>query len=86
MQDVDEVDEVKDETTLREESMPINAFYNKFFDYICVQTPKDLKIYNCVDGNLMVFHQNVFKDPVINCNRSKQDARNRKAYLASTDG
>ena len=85
MQDVDD-EEFKDESQLMEESLPVNAFYNKFFDYICVQTMRDLKIYNCVDGNLLVFHQSVFKDSTLGCVRVKQDARHRKAYLASTDG
>ena len=61
MQDVDD-EEFKDESQLIEESIPVYAFYNKFFDYICVQTMRDLRIYNCVDGNLLVFHQSVFRD------------------------
>ena len=47
---------------------------------------RDLKIYNCIDGDLLVFHQSVFKDQALGCVKIRQDARHRKAYLASTDG
>ena len=66
--------------------MPVNAFHNKFFSTICVQTPQDLKIYSCLDGQLMVMHQSVFKHGHINCTNILQDKRHRKAYLASNDG
>ena len=35
LQDIDD-EEVKDESQIREENLPLQAFYNKFFDYICV--------------------------------------------------
>ena len=47
---------------------------------------RDLKLYSCSDGDLLVFHQNVFQDPQLSCVRIRQDARHRKAYLASNDG
>jgi len=64
----------------------VNAFHNQFFSTICVQTPQDLKIYSCLDGQLMVMHQSVFKSPHVNCNHILQDQRHRKAYIASSDG
>ena len=45
-----------------------------------------MKIYSCLDGNLMVMHQSVFKHPKINCVSIRQDKRHRKAYIASSDG
>ena len=47
---------------------------------------RDLKLYSCIDGDLLVFHQNVFSDPSLSCVKIRQDARHRKAYLASNDG
>ena len=47
---------------------------------------RDLKLYSCADGDLLVFHQNVFSDPQLSCVKIRQDSRHRKAYLASTDG
>lgn len=39
-----------------EMKVAVSAFHNQFFSTICVQTPQDLKIYSCLDGQLMVMH------------------------------
>ena len=45
-----------DHDDLIDTRFPINAFHNQFFGTIFVQTSQDLKIYSCLDGNLMVMH------------------------------
>lgn len=41
--------------------IPLNAFYNQFFNQICVMTSNQLKLYNAEDGRLAVLHMNLFK-------------------------
>lgn len=61
------MDDTNDHDDLLDTRFPINAYHNKFFGTIFVQTSQDLKIYSCLDGQLTVLHQSVFKHSKINC-------------------
>lgn len=49
-------DDVNEVVEKMDTSLPVNAFHNTFFGTIFVQTAQDLKIYSCLDGQLMVLH------------------------------
>ena len=65
------MDNSHDHDDLFDTRFPINAYHNTFYGQIFVQTAQDLKIYSCLDGQLMVMHQSVFKHPKINCTAIK---------------
>jgi hypothetical protein len=78
--------EKKDEQQLAEEKEPINAFYNEFFNMICVLCGNQLKLFNAEEGRLTVLHQNLFKLPNSTAHCIDQDKRHRKVYAASSQG
>ena len=71
---------------IREDIYPQSAFYNAFFNSICVLYGNQLKLYTADDGRLSVLHKNLFKDKNERPLAIDLDKRHRKIYLASTSG
>ena len=65
---------------------PISAFYNEFFNMICVLCGNQLKLFNAEQGRLTVLHQNLFKMPNSLAYKIDLDKRHRKIYVASSNG
>ena len=64
----------------------LQAFYNTYFDQICVIDNRDIYIYNSDSGKLEGIHENIFHNLKTGTVAFQLDTAARKAYVSSEQG